>query len=100
MISLKKYKEKFGFYWGQKKYKLSLWGVSPHFDWNITRLIIGFLFVCVCAWGYMAYTRIDTLIHADPAPTFSKKTRINIPEMQKFTETLTAREAEFNAILR
>ncbi len=99
MLSISHYKQKFQFYWGQKKYKLSLWGVSPHFDWNITRWVILVLFIVMCVFGYITYVQIDTRINADPEAAFYKKPRVNLPEMQKLQAKFETDRANFNAVL-
>ena len=99
MISISHYKQKFQFYWGQKKYKLSLWGVSPHFDWKITRWVMLGLFVAMCLFGYVTYLQIDTRINADPEAAFYKKTRVNLQDMQKLQATFEAQRADFNAVI-
>lgn len=99
MISISHYKQKFQFYWGQKKYKLSLWGVSPHFDWKITRWVILVLFIVMCLFGYVTYLQIDARINADPEAAFYKKTRVNLQDMQKLQATFEAQRADFNAVI-
>jgi hypothetical protein len=99
MLSITHYKQKFQFYWGQKKYKLSLWGVSPHFDWKITRWVILILFVAMCVFGYVTYLQIDTRINADPEAAFYKKTRVNLQDMQKLQATFETQRTDFNAVI-
>lgn len=100
MISIKHYKEKILFYWGHRKYKLSLWGVSPHFDWRITRWITVLLFLGMCLFGYVTYVQINTRINADPEAAFYKKPRVNLKDMQKLVKSFEEQRTQFDAVLK
>ncbi len=100
MISIKHYKEKFKFYRGQRKYKLSLWGVSPHFDWRVTRWIVAISFLGMCLFGYITYLQIDKRINADLEAAFYKKTKVNLQDMQKLIKSFDEQRAQFDAVLK
>ena len=97
MSKIKLYKEKFHFYWGQRKYKLSLWGVSPHFDWIITLVVTAILLVGSCIFGFVTYKMVDATIHAKLEPETYKNQRVNVGEMKKLIESFDRAPAEIQS---
>ncbi len=100
MIRISTYKEKFNFYWGQRKYKLSLWGVSPHFDWIIALVVTVILFVAACFFGFGTYKMIDDMLHTEVAPESYRKSHINLGEIQKMIDSFERDAAEINSMTK
>lgn len=100
MLHISTYKEKFDFYWGQRKYKLSLWGVSPHFDWIMALIVTVILFIAACVFGFGTYRTIDAMLHTEVVPESYKKSRINLGEIQKVVDAFERDAAEINSITK
>lgn len=53
MDHLRQVKENMMFYWKQRKYQLSVFGVSPKFDWHILILFLSISLIWIAYFGYV-----------------------------------------------
>jgi hypothetical protein len=82
MFSLNKQKNIFNQMFRERKYRLSIFGVSPHFDWKILLILILIIFIVVAVYAQnllLDIKSIDKLEFNESVQT----NKINTEEIQK-----------------
>lgn len=99
MRKIKEQKEKFYFYWEQRKYKLSFFGFNPNFDWLVFLFIASGMLIGSGIFGSLNYQKINSELNREIILEVKEKKQINFEEINNFVSSFQARNHKFSTLM-
>lgn len=99
MKKINEYKEKFYFYWRQRKYKLSIFGVNPNFDWLVFLLIAIIMLTGSGFWGFWNYKKINQELNKEIILEDKEKDQVDLESISVFISDFGNRSLKFKDLI-
>ncbi len=99
MKKIKEQKEKFYFYWEQRKYKLSFFGFNPNFDWLVFLFIASGMLIGSGIFGSLNYQKINSKLNQEIILEVKEKKQINLEVIENFVSDFKARNGKFQTLI-
>lgn len=99
MISFKKQQDTWNRFLRERKYRLSLFGLTPHFDWKLILLLSLLTLIAISVAGIGTYRRVVSLSESDIDLEPVTHTFVNPNEVNKFISEFEKKDKRFNTLL-
>lgn len=99
MSKAQKIKEQIQFKWKQRKYQLSVFGMTPDFDWGFILVLSAVLIFASSIFNYSTYKNVVAAINEEPVAPIAVREPVTIDEIEKLVSEMKDKKVRFDALV-